>query len=413
MKKIKNYIYVDISITENSQHKTGIQRVVRQFCSQLKNNNNDKFIIKFISVNKVIDVNKVDPLMNATNFVRLGIAIRNNIDSFKRIIYSLAPRRLISTIASWTTRYLKIKDIYNTTIVKEDNSTHTLLLLDANWTRDALILSKLFTQDGYKVVSVFYDLSPIIEPEFFEKGVARNFKNYWIAQFRYTDLVLSISKTITHELKKFLKESNWATKKNLEFGSIKLGCDFLPKVENIDVVRKKNKFLSVGSIEPRKNVVLILETFELLWKDNYDVSLTLVYNNTWHEESLLSRLKKHQLMNKKLFLVYDASDRELSFEYKSSSFFVSASSYEGYGLGLAEALNFGCTVFASDIPVYRELYENTVHFFKINKYALRDKIISQLNRKKELAKFRPTSWKVASNKLLRETLVSKINVKKY
>ena len=407
MEKIKNYIYVDISITENSPHKTGIQRVVRQFCSEFKKNNDDKFIIKFININKVHDGFEVDPLMNAKNFVRLGIAIRNEIDSFKRFIYSLAPRRLISTIASWTTRYLKIKDIYNTTLVKEDNSTHTLLLLDSNWTRDALILSKLFSQDGYKVVSVFYDLSPIIEPEYFEKGVANNFKNYWIAQFRYTDLVLSISKTITHELKKFLKESNWATKKNLEFGSIKLGCDFLPKIQNIDVIRKKNKFLSVGSIEPRKNVVLILEAFELLWKDNYDVSLTLVYNNTWHEESLLSRLKNHRLMNKKLFLIYNSSDRELSFEYQSSSFFISASLYEGYGLGLAEALNYGCTVFASEIDVYRELYKNNVHFFKNNKFTLRNKIISQLNRKKALVKFRPTSWKAASNKLLREVFVSK------
>ena len=163
----------------------------------------------------------------------------------------------------------------------------------------------------------------------------------------------------------------------------------------------------MGSIEPRKNVVLILEAFELLWKDNYDVSLTLVYNNTWHEESLLSRLKNHRLMNKKLFLIYNSSDRELSFEYQSSSFFISASLYEGYGLGLAEALNYGCTVFASEIDVYRELYKNNVHFFKNNKFTLRNKIISQLNRKKELRKFRPTSWKAASNKLLREMYVSK------
>ena len=248
MKKIKNYIYVDVSITENSPHKTGIQRVVRQFCSQLKKNNNDKYIIKFINVNEVHDVSETDPLMNAKNFARLGLAIQNKINSFKRIIYSLAPRRLISTIASWTTRYLKIKDIYNTTIVKEDNSKHTLLLLDSNWTRDALILSKLFTQDGYKVVSVFYDLSPIIEPEYFEKGIARNFKNYWIAQFRYTDLVLSISKTISNELENFLKESNWSTKKNLEFGAINLGCDFLPKIQNIDIVRNKKKFLSIEAL---------------------------------------------------------------------------------------------------------------------------------------------------------------------
>jgi len=407
MKKIKNYIYVDTSITANSPHKTGIQRVVRQFCSEFKKNTNDKLIIKFINVNKVHNIFESDPLKNESNFVKLGTAIRSEINSFKSFLFSLTPKMIMDTIEYRGSRHSFVKKIYNATIVRDDESTHTLLLLDSNWTKDALILSKIFSQDGYKVVSIFYDLSPIIEPEYFEKDIAKNFKNYWIAQFKYTDLVLSISKTISNELKKFLKESNWTTKKNLEFGSIKLGCDFLPMIQNISIGRNKKKFLSVGSIEPRKNVVLILEAFELLWKDNYDVSLTLVYNNTWHEESLLTRLKNHRFINKKLFLLYNSSDRELSFEYQSSSFFISASSYEGYGLGLAEALNYGCIVFASDIPVYKELYKNNVHFFKNNAFSLRDKIISKLDRKKDLVKFRPTSWKAASNNLLRRIFVSK------
>ena len=42
MSKIKkNYIYVDVSITENSPHRTGIQRVVREFCDHFKKNTKD------------------------------------------------------------------------------------------------------------------------------------------------------------------------------------------------------------------------------------------------------------------------------------------------------------------------------------------------------------------------------------
>ena len=170
------------------------------------------------------------------------------------------------------------------------------------------------------------------------------------------------------------------------------------------MLRQKNKYLVVGSIEPRKNVVTVLNAFEILWHENYDLTLTVAFNNSWHEESLMARLKKHPLLNKKLFLIFNSSDRELAIEYQASSTLISASVYEGYGLGLAEALNFGCNVIASKIPVYQELYKDSVTFFENNPADLKDTIINQLTSKKVLKEFKPTTWMSASDQLIRKVI---------
>ena len=404
MKKVKTYIYVDISITENSLHQTGIQRVVREFCANFKKDIRDDLVIKYININESSFLNN-DPLMNASTFIDFKLKINNLINFIKRSIFFIFPASVASRIASYTTRYFRIKNIYKNIVVKESEATHTLLLIDSNWTRDALVLSKLFQNDGHKVVSLFYDLSPIIEPEYFEKGVARNFKNYWVAQLEYSDLVLSISKTISDELKDFVKKEKWHTKKNIKFDFIKLGCNFFSKKQiNTNVLREKRKYLLVGSIEPRKNVGTVLSAFELIWHEGYDLTLTIAYSNSWHEVSLIAKLKKHPLLNKKLFLILNSSDRELAIEYQSSGTLISASVYEGYGLGLAEALNFGCKVIASKIPVYQELYKDNVTFFENNPIDLKNTIINELTSNKILKEFKPTTWMSASKQLTRKVI---------
>lgn len=406
MSKIKkNYIYVDVSITDNSPHQTGIQRVVREFCDHFKKTTKGNLIIKFINVNAAHFSENNDPLMNATTFIDYKLKLRNFSDSIKRAALETLPLSITHKAASLTTRYFRIKNLYKSIVRNESDATHTLLLIDSNWTRDAIVLSKLFKNDGHKIVSVFYDLSPIIEPDYFEAGVAKNFKNYWVAQLEYSDLILSISKTISDELKEFVKEKKLHTKENLKYDFIKLGCNFYnSKLLDIKVVRQKNKFLVVGSIEPRKNVQTVISAFDHLWKDKHDLVLTIFYNNSWHEEALMKRLKNHPLLNKKLFLIFNSSDRELAIEYLSSHALISASVYEGYGLGLAEALNFGCNVLASKIPVYQELYKDNVTFFENDPADLKDTIINQLASNKVLKEFKPTTWASATDQLIRKVI---------
>lgn len=404
MKKIKNYVYVDISITANSKHKTGIQRVVRELSSCFDKINSEFLEIRYLNTNEKKERSD-DLYMNADNFIYLKNKFKNLINFFKRFAWNALPYRFASKLASYTTRYYRIKHLLNNALVDDNDAKHILLLLDSNWTRDALIMSKLFKSNGHKVVSIFYDLSPLIKPDFFEKGVANNFKNYWYAEFAYTDSILSISNTISKELKNYANKNGLKNNRNIHYDYFYLGCNFYDfKTINTNVIRDEKKYLSVGSIEPRKNVGLILNVFETLWREGHNHKITFIYNNEWREDSLIEKIESHPQKNKKLFIVKGSSDRELAIEYQSAYALISASVYEGYGLGLAEALISGCKVFASNIPVYKELYDDQAIFFENDLNDLKNKIIDDSKNKYDMKKFRQLSWEKAANNLLKKVV---------
>ena len=56
-------------------------------------------------------------------------------------------------------------------------------------------------------------------------------------------------------------------------------------------------------------------------------------------------------------------DEDLKFYYKNASLFVYPSLYEGFGLSILEAMNIGCPVLVSDIPVFREILNDNINFF--------------------------------------------------
>ena len=69
------------------------------------------------------------------------------------------------------------------------------------------------------------------------------------------------------------------------------------------------------------------------------------------------------------------NDSELQSLYLSAKMLVMPSFYEGFGLPILEALSFDCPVICSDIPVFRELFENNVTYFNLNsKEDLKEKI---------------------------------------
>lgn len=104
-------------------------------------------------------------------------------------------------------------------------------------------------------------------------------------------------------------------------------------------------FLHVGTMEPRKNLPMLLRAFRratLRGKRLY-----LVGRRGWSDVKLLSE---------NVVYLGEMTDAQLSWMYRQATAVISASHYEGFGLPVAEALALRCSVFVRDIPVYRELY---------------------------------------------------------
>jgi len=102
--------------------------------------------------------------------------------------------------------------------------------------------------------------------------------------------------------------------------------------------------LSVGTLEPRKNLNRLIEAFTLLNQKN--LKLAIVGKFGWGEKTKPVAGVK---------LLGFVPDTDLAGLYSSAKAFVYPSLYEGFGLPVLEALSCGCPVVTSDVSSLPEV----------------------------------------------------------
>ena len=113
--------------------------------------------------------------------------------------------------------------------------------------------------------------------------------------------------------------------------------------------------LHVGTIEPRKNIALLLEVWEA-WaaEDPAAPALLLCGRWGWKSDTLHEAFDRAAAAGWLHHFGY-VDDAKLAALYGRARAVVCPSRYEGFGLPLIEALAAGTPVVASDIPVFREV----------------------------------------------------------
>ncbi|MCA9860279.1 MAG: glycosyltransferase family 4 protein [Thermomicrobiales bacterium] len=117
--------------------------------------------------------------------------------------------------------------------------------------------------------------------------------------------------------------------------------------------------LYVGTIEPRKNLGILIEAGKLL-PDG--VQIVMAGRSGWRAEEIESRMSSSASPGRYLrmgFVPEDLLPRLMA----SASAVVYPSRYEGFGLPIVEALAAGVPVVASDLPVFREVGGEVVRYF--------------------------------------------------
>jgi alpha-1,3-rhamnosyl/mannosyltransferase len=112
-------------------------------------------------------------------------------------------------------------------------------------------------------------------------------------------------------------------------------------------LKYRSFFLSVGSIEPRKNLLRLLGAFRRgRAEGHFDWPLVVVGASGWKND------KEHEALHdlcrdgRAIYLKY-VPDETLHLLYSAASALVYPSIYEGFGLPVAEALASGCPVITS------------------------------------------------------------------
>lgn len=106
--------------------------------------------------------------------------------------------------------------------------------------------------------------------------------------------------------------------------------------------------LSVGTIEPRKNVDVLIRAFARLRREGrYAGSLVIVGGRGWMGVDVPDLIQAAQVVDHAQWLGY-VDQRELPFWYSAADLLVYPSSYEGFGMPPLEAMASGTPVITSN-----------------------------------------------------------------
>ena len=132
------------------------------------------------------------------------------------------------------------------------------------------------------------------------------------------------------------------------------------KIIKNEEIAIKGKFLfTIGTLEPRKNIATVIESYLLLKKErpNFEYKLVIASRRGWGQESLTQKLLSGELEKDGIIFLESPNDELLNVLYKKSSLFLFPSIHEGFGLPLLEAMLEQKVCIASDIPVFREILD--------------------------------------------------------
>jgi alpha-1,3-rhamnosyl/mannosyltransferase len=127
----------------------------------------------------------------------------------------------------------------------------------------------------------------------------------------------------------------------------------------------KKYILSLGTLEPRKNLSLLVEAYCLLPEDiRSQYSLVLAGKWGWKTESLRELIALRQSEGFDIITTGHIDHDDKPTFYYSASAFSMTTHYEGFGMPLLEAMYCGIPCVAVDIPVLREVGDDACVWVK-------------------------------------------------
>jgi len=203
-----------------------------------------------------------------------------------------------------------------------------------------------------KPVYLVHDLIPITHPQFCRQGEDDKHRKRMRTVLGTASGVIGNSQATLDELAEFARSEGLRVPAGI---AAWLGIDPFPQPSPSPT--PKPTFVTVGTIEARKNHLLLLEIWSRLIERLGDNTprLLIIGQRGWEAEPVFARLDRDESLRGHVVELNDCSDKELATHVAEARALLFPSFTEGYGLPLTEALTASVPVIASDLPVFREI----------------------------------------------------------
>ena len=209
-----------------------------------------------------------------------------------------------------------------------------------------------------KTVNTVHDLSHVLYPEFHPQARVDFMNLAFEDSLRHTTHVITDTETVRQE---FIQHFGWAAERVTAIG---LGMDaaFHPRsdAELAPVLAKhglapRQYTLCVGTIEPRKNTLRLLQAYEQLDPAlRRACPLVLAGGKGWKSDDVHRRMEQATQQGWLHYLSY-VEQADLPLLYAGARLFAYPSLYEGFGLPIVEAMASGTPVLTSDASCMPEV----------------------------------------------------------
>lgn len=249
-----------------------------------------------------------------------------------------------------------------TTTLLTPRADDTLLLFDASWYVAHWDAVDRALDHGAALVGMVHDLLPLRRAGWFRPELQASFRRHLDKLIERAHHVFVPSTVVAAQLAQELDRAGRQTPLSV----LAHGGDFLlhpahtsgPQLASIDATAALPAdvplHIVVSTLEPRKQHALVLDAFDRLWQGGHDATLALVGGVGWQVDELVTRIRQHRMLGRRLFHLGALTDPELDRLYRRASSLIYMSRDEGFGLPVLEAAMAGCPVIAADIPVLRE-----------------------------------------------------------
>jgi glycosyltransferase involved in cell wall biosynthesis len=211
-----------------------------------------------------------------------------------------------------------------------------------------------------KTVAVIHDLAIHEYPEQFRRKDWLLLHVFSAYVARQADQIIAVSRATAHDIARF-----YGREKNVHV--VHHGVDhqrFRPVRQDVagswaELMAHYPKLhkpyvLYVGQIQPRKNLIRLVEAFEQLYAHEHDLQLVIAGSHGWLQESIVRRIEKSPARDA-IVLTGRVTDDFLPALYHHADVFVLPSLYEGFGLPILEAMACGTPVVTSTASCMPEI----------------------------------------------------------
>ena len=178
----------------------------------------------------------------------------------------------------------------------------TLLLADSSWTSRCWHAVDEARAAGTRLGVVQYDFIPHTHPELMPKRLPATFRDWMTNTLTRVDFVAAISEAVAVEAREELRRLGREPERARPLvQSFRLGADVEPAMK-VEAPRPElaafiaagscGPYLTVGTLEPRKNQALLMDVFERVWQQVPEARLLVAGFVGWKGDAVVRRASR-------------------------------------------------------------------------------------------------------------------------